>query len=130
MSEPIWIDRSALIHLHDRDLGLHGGLTGIRDGGLLDSALDRPLNRLAYEPHSTLAQLAASYGFGIARNHPFVDGNKRAAFLAVGVFLAINGMNFRPQQDDATQTILSLAAGNLSEAELAEWIEANLLSNS
>ena len=102
---------------------------GIRDGGLLDSALDRPLNRLAYEPHSTLAQLAASYGFGLARNHPFVDGNKRAAFLAMGIFLAINGVNFRPQQDDATQTILSLAAGDLSEADLAEWIGANLVPN-
>jgi len=129
MSEPIWIDRSALIHLHGRDLKLHGGLSGIRDGGLLDSALDRPLNRLAYEPHSTLAQLAASYGFGIARNHPFVDGNKGAAFLAIGVFLAINAMNFRPTQDDATKTILSLAAGDLSEADLAEWIEANLIPN-
>jgi death on curing protein len=129
MSEPIWIERSALIHLHDRDLELHGGLMGIRDGGLLDSALDRPLNRLAYEPHSTLAQLAASYGFGLARNHPFVDGNKRAAFLAMGIFLAINGVNFRPQQDDATQTILSLAAGDLSEADLAEWIGANLVPN-
>lgn len=95
----------------------------------MDSALDRPLNRLAYEPQSTLSQLAASYGFGIARNHPFVDGNKRAALLAIGVFLAINAMNFRPTQDDATNTILSLAAGDLSEAELAEWIEANLIPN-
>lgn len=126
MSEPIWIDKSALTHLHDRDLELHGGLSGIRDSGLLDSALDRPLNRLAYEPHSTLAQLAASYGFGIARNHPFVDGNKRAAFLAIGVFLAINGMNFKPTQVDATQKILSLAAGDLSEAALAEWIFQNI----
>jgi death-on-curing protein len=116
-----------LIHLHDRDLELHGGLSGIRDGGLLDSALDRPLNRIAYEPDSTLVQLAASYGFGIARNHPFVDGNKRAAFLAIGIFLTLNGMNFRPTQDDATQKILSLAAGDLSEAELGEWSAANLL---
>lgn len=130
MSEPIWIDKSALIHLHERDLKLHGGLSGTRDSGLLDSALDRPLNRLAYEPNSTLAELAASYGFGIARNHPFVDGNKRAAFLAIGVFLAINGMNFRPKQDEATKTILSLASGQLSESELAEWIDANLLPGS
>jgi death-on-curing protein len=124
MSEPVWIDRSVLIRLHERDLELHGGLPGIRDEGLLDSALYRPVNLLAYQPDSGLADLAAAYGFGLARNHPFMDGNKRAAFLAIGVFLAINGVRFQPRPDEATTQILSLAAGDMTEAALAEWILA------
>jgi death-on-curing protein len=123
MVEPNWLRRQVLIDLHSESLRLFGGPEGIRDEGMLDSALDRPRNRFAYEPDSTLAELAAAYAFGLARNHPFVDGNKRAAFLAIGLFLGKNGVRLTAPQVDATVTILSLASGELSEAELAAWIE-------
>lgn len=125
MLDPIWIEKRALILLHERDLAAHGGLAGLRDEGLLDSALGRPLNLWAYEPQSDLSASAASYGFGIARNHPFVDGNKRAAFLSIGLFLAINKIAFRPDKVDAVHTIIGLAAGEVTEPDLAAWIRAN-----
>jgi death on curing protein len=124
MTEPRWIDKRALLLLHDEDLTEHGGLPGLRDEGLLDSALARPLNLLAYgEPRT--AALAAAYAFGIARNHPFADGNKRAALLSVGLFLAINEISFRPDKVEATQVFLALAAGEISEEELGAWIGRN-----
>lgn len=124
MTEPRWIDKRALLLLHDEDLTEHGGLPGLRDEGLLDSALARPLNLLAYgEP--SMAAVAAAYAFGIARNHPFADGNKRAAFLSVGLFLAINEISFRPDKVEATQVFLALAAGEISEEELGGWIGRN-----
>ncbi len=124
MTEPRWIDKRALLLLHDEDLTEHGGLPGLRDEGLLDSALSRPLNLLAYgEP--TMAALAAAYAFGIARNHPFADGNKRAALLSVGLFLGINEISFRPDKVEATQVFLGLASGEISEGELGVWIGRN-----
>ncbi len=115
----------ALILLHDESLAEHGGSSGIRDAGLLDSALARPLNLAAYgEPD--VAELAACYGFGIAQNHAFVDGNKRTAFLAIGVFLGLNGKRLVVTQLDATETILQLAAGAINEASLVEWIRRHL----
>ena len=124
MTEPRWIDKRALLLLHDEDLAGHGGLPGLRDEGLLDSALARPLNLLAYgEP--SMAALAAAYAFGIARNHPFADGNKRAAFLATGLFLGINRISFKPDKVDAYQVYIALAAGEVSEEELAAWIDRN-----
>lgn len=124
MIDPRWIDKRSFLLLHDEDLAEHGGLPGLRDEGLLDSALARPLNLLAYgEP--TLAALAAAYAFGIARNHPFADGNKRAALLSVGLFLGINGISFRPDKVEATRAIRALAAGELTEDELAAWIGRN-----
>ena len=124
MTEPRWIDKRAFLLLHDEDLAEHGGLPGLRDEGLLDSALARPLNLLAYgEP--TMAALAAAYAFGIARNHPFADGNKRAALLSVGLFLGINGFAFRPDKVETTRVFLALAAGEISEGELAAWIDRN-----
>lgn len=124
MTEPRWIDKSALLLLHDEDLAEHGGLSGLRDEGLLDSALARPLNLYAYgEP--SMADLAAAYGFGIARNHPFADGNKRAAFLATGLFLRIKKISFSPDKVDAFRVFLALAAGEVSEEELAAWIGRN-----
>ncbi len=123
---PRWIDRAALLILHEESLALFGGPRGIRDTGLLDSALDRPRNQFMYESESDLATLAAAYGFGIAKNHPFVDGNKRAAFLAIGLFLAINGKRLRADPLDAIATILALAAGEISEKQLGAWIRANL----
>jgi death-on-curing protein len=124
MTEPRWIDKRALLLLHDEDLTEHGGLPGLRDEGLLDSALARPLNLLAYGKPS-MAALAAAYAFGIARNHPFADGNKRAALLSVGLFLAINEIRFRPDKVEATQVFLALAADEISEEELGAWIGRN-----
>ena len=110
-----WIDKRALLLLHGESLADHGGASGIRDEGLLDSALARPLNLVAYgEPD--LAALAAAYGFGIVKNHPFVDGNKRAAFLAVGMSLFLNGQRLKVTQADATVMVLALAAGEIDEA--------------
>jgi death-on-curing protein len=124
--EPKWIDKRALLLLHEESLAAFGGARGMRDEGLLDSALARPVNKFLYEKIHDLAALAAAYGFGIARNHAFVDGNKRAAYLAMGLFIAINGKRLRPDQLDAIQAVLALAAGNIDEAVLAKWMGANL----
>jgi death on curing protein len=116
-----WIDKQALLLLHDESLAEHGGSAGIRDQGLLDSALARPLNLEAYgEPD--FANLAASYAIGLAKNHPFVDGNKRAAFLSTGLFLYLNGYRLSVSQADATLTMLAVAAGDMDEAAFAEWL--------
>ena len=116
-----WIDKGALVLLHDESLAEHGGRAGLRDEGLLDSALNKPLNLLACgEPD--FADLAASYASGLAKNHPFVDGNKRAAFLAVGMFLYLNGYRLQTSQAGATLTVLGLAAGEISESDFADWL--------
>jgi death-on-curing protein len=125
MNDWKWISRQVLLLLHDESLAAHGGASGLRDEGLLDSALARPLNLSLYEEPDT-AGLAAAYGFGLAKNHPFVDGNKRAAFLAVGLFLAINGYRLRATQADATLTVLSVAAGDIEEAAFADWIRQHM----
>lgn len=119
-----WIDRGALVLLHGESLAEHGGSAGLRDEGLLDSALARPRNLLAYGTPD-FADLAAAYGTGIVRNHPFVDGNKRAGFLAVGLFLALNGYRLEASQADATLTVLALAAGELDEPAFAEWVRTH-----
>jgi death-on-curing protein len=127
-SEPKWISRKALLLLHEESLAAFGGARGLRDEGLLDSALARPQNMHAYNPDSTIADLAASYAFGLAKNHAFVDGNKRAAFLSIGLFLAINGFRLKADQVDAIKTMLALASGDLDEAGLSTWIAANMVS--
>jgi death-on-curing protein len=119
-----WIDRRALLLLHDESIAEHGGAAGIRDEGLLESALARPLNLMAYGDPDW-AELAASYVVGLAKNHPFVDGNKRAAFLAVGLFLAMNGYRLVATQADATLTMLSVAAGSLDEPGFAAWLRTH-----
>jgi death-on-curing protein len=119
-----WIDKNLLLLLHDESLSEHGGLSGMRDEGLLDSALARPQNLAAYK-ETDIAALAAAYCFGIAKNHPFVDGNKRAAFLAAGLFLLLNGTKLTASQADATHAVLGVAAGEISEAQFAEWIRQN-----
>ncbi len=124
-SEPRWISKKALLLLHEESLAEFGGARGIRDEGLLESALARPRNTYAYNDAATLAELAASYCYGIAKNHAFVDGNKRAAFLCVGLFLAINGYRLSAAQVDAIETMLGVAAGTVSEPELALWIAHN-----
>lgn len=125
---PAWIDKRALLLLHQESLAQFGGAEGLRDEGLLDSALARPVNKYTFEGCTELAALAAAYGFGLARNHPFVDGNKRAAFLAVGVFLAINGHRLTATPLDAIEAVQALAAGSLEEPQFADWIRRNLRS--
>lgn len=123
-----WITKSALLLLHGESLATHGGSAGIRDEGLLDSALARPLNVVAYAGAGEapdVARLAASCATGLAKNHPFVDGNKRAAFLATGLFLYLNGFRLNASQADATLTVLGLAAGDVNEEEFATWIRAH-----
>lgn len=120
-----WVDRRALELLHDESIAEHGGLPGLRDEGLLESALARPLNLAAYgEPD--VAELAASYGVGLAKNHAFVDGNKRVAFLAVGLFLGLNGQRLAATQADATLTMLDVAAGTLDEPAFATWLREHI----
>jgi death-on-curing protein len=116
-----WVDKRVLLLLHDESLAEHGGASGLRDEGLLDSALARPLNLVAYGQPDASA-LAAAYGVGLAKNHPFVDGNKRAAFLAVGLFLALNGNRLTASQAEATVAVFQLAAGELSEEAFAAWL--------
>ncbi len=120
-----WIDPHALLLLHDESLAMFGGAAGLRDPGLFESALARPVNLKSYHPESTITELAASYAFGLARNHPFVDGNKRCAFLALGLFLAINGWVLKATQIAAIDAMLALARGDLDEPSLAAWIKAN-----
>lgn len=119
-----WIDKQLLVILHDESLTLHGGASGIRDEGLLDSALSRALNLVNYE-EPDFADLAAAYAVGLAKNHPFVDGNKRVAFLALGLFLGLNGYKLIATQVDATLTIQAIAGGQLLETEFAEWVRTN-----
>ena len=124
MSEPFWLTAAMIVAIHDEQLAIHGGSAGLRDNGLLESALDRPRNKWAYEQEA-LPELAAAYGYGIARNHPFVDGNKRTALLAIYTFLGVNDVDFIVPEADAAAIILSLAAGEVSEESLARWIRDN-----
>lgn len=119
-----WISKQALLLLHAESLAEHGGGQGLRDEGLLDSALTRPQNLAAYG-NPDHAALAASYGLGLAKNHAFVDGNKRAALLATGLFLYLNGWRLTASQADTTLAMLSLAAGELSEDDFAAWLRAH-----
>jgi death-on-curing protein len=121
-----WITRQALELLHNESLSLHGGAAGLRDEGL-ESALARPLNLSAYGDPD-VAALAAAYGVGLAKNHAFVDGNKRAAFLAVGLFLGLNGYRLTTTQVDATLTMLAVAAGETDEDQFAEWIRGRIVA--
>jgi death-on-curing protein len=124
--EPNWIDKRAVLLLHEESLTTFGGARRLRDEGLLDSALARPVNKFHYEAVNDLPTLAAAYGYGIAKNHAFVDGNKRAAFLSIGLFLMINGARLGADQLDAIRTVLALAAGELDEAGLGSWIKINM----
>jgi len=125
VSEPVWILREALELLHAESLAEHGGAAGLRDSGLLDSALARAQNLFAYEDVTDAARLAATYAFGIAKNHPFVDGNKRAAFLGAAVFLRLNGFRLKADQAETTIDVLDLAAGAIDEKAFAAWLKRN-----
>ena len=126
--EPIWVRGEVVFAIHRRQIAEHGGGSdGIRDEGMLASALARPQNRYACgEPPPDLAALAASYAFGIARNHPFIDGNKRTAFVVCRTFLLINGYDFDASQEEKYLTFLNLAAGELPEEDLAQWLRLRL----
>jgi len=120
----VWLARQLILAIHDEQLAEHGGAIGIRDEGLLDSALARPLNR-AWYGDPDLAELGALYAIAIARNPPFVDGNKRTAFAALFMFLALNGMKFEPAEVDATVTMLRLASGDMPDEEFTAWVRSN-----
>jgi death-on-curing protein len=122
MNAPRWLSKDALRMLHREGLRQFGGADGTRDEGLLDSALARPLNRHAYEGETDICRLAAAYAHGIVKNHSFVDGNKRAAFAAAGVFIMANGRRLTAPQPMATVAVMDLAAGDMSEEEFATWL--------
>lgn len=123
--EPKWLSLTQMMMLHAESLRQFGGSPGIRDQGLLESALGRPRNRWHYEQTSSVFELAAAYGFGIAKNHAFVDGNKRTALLAMRAFLFSNGNNFSPDEVETVTVIEGLAAGDVDEELLAHWIGEN-----
>lgn len=125
MSRWVWLDPAVLHAVHEEQLGEHGGASGTRDAGLFESALARPENLAAYgEPDA--AALAAAYGWGLARNHPFVDGNKRTAFVATELFLALNGLELTSDDADCVLTMLAVASGEMNEDDFAAWIRAHL----
>ena len=126
MNEPVWLSVEMILDIHAEQLAMFGGPDGLRDLGLLESALARAKNKLVYG-QTDLSTLSASYGFGIAKNHPFVDGNKRTAFAAIIVFLGLNELEFCASEAEASVMILALAAGELSEVDLARWIRQNCL---
>ena len=124
MSEPVWLTAEIAIANHEMQLAEHGGPAGIRDMGMLESALGRPQNKFAYG-ETDLAALAAAYGFGVARNHPFIDGNKRTSLMVIYTFLGSNDSEFIVPEADFATIILGLAAGEISEDSLARWIRDN-----
>ena len=125
MSEPLWIEARDALVLHDRLLALHGGAAGLRDGGLLQSALARPRQMHVYADAPDTIDLAAAYTAGLVRNHPFIDGNKRVGFVVGILFLELNGIRFTASEADAAQAVLALAAGTLDEAGYASFLRAN-----
>lgn len=123
---PVWVDERDVLAVHDRLLALHGGLSGLRDRGLLESALARPRQHYSYAEGIDIVELAALYTIGIVQNHPFVDGNKRAGFLAGVLFLELNGFDFTANESEVIQSVLGLAAGDIDEAGYAAWMRANV----
>ncbi len=127
MAQIVWLLEETVVAIHHRQISEHGGSEGLRDEGLLASALARPQNLLAYaQPRPDLAALAAAYAFGIARDHPFVDGNKRTSLVAARTFLLLNGVNLEASQDEKYLTFLELAQGTLTEEQLADWVRKRI----
>ena len=126
MNEPRWLTRRVVLALHRLQIEEHGGSHGLRDSGLLDSALARPRQKHIYEPESDLATLAAAYGFGLAKNHAFVDGNKRVAFVAMYVFLALNGHDLNVPEPEVVSVIEGVAASAIDELALADWLRSSM----
>ena len=125
MKAPVWIDERDALALHDSLLALHGGAAGLRDDGLLKSALARPRQQFAYAESPDIVDMAAAYTWGIVRNHPFIDGNKRTGFVVGILFLELNGYRFSASEEDAAQAVLKLASGNLDEAGYVAFLRAN-----
>jgi death-on-curing protein len=125
VKEPLWIEARDVLAIHDRNLAMHGGATGVRDQALLESALARPRQHYAYASATSIVEMAALYTAGIVRNHPFVDGNKRTGFVAGVLFLELNGFDFRAGEADATQAVMGLAAGTFDEASYGSWLRGN-----
>ena len=126
MKEPVWVEKQAILLLHAKSLAWFGGIEGMRDEGLLDSALARPRNAFQYDGLKDIAGLTASYAFGLTRNHPFADGNKRAAFMTVGLFLGSNGWELNAEPVDAIRAVIALAAGEIGEGEFAAWLRLRM----
>ena len=128
MNEPLWRNPSVVLVIHADQINAHGGSYGLRDPGLLQSAMDRPRNRYAYEPDSGVCSLAAAYGFALANNHPFIDGNKRVAFQAMYVFLGLDGLRIHAQEEEVVSLMLAVAGGSVSEAQLTSRLRAKTVS--
>lgn len=126
MIEPRWLAVVHILAIHSDQIQAHGGSLGLRDRGLLESAIERPRNRLHYDPEADLPALAAAYGFGLASNHPFVDGNKRVAFQAMYLFLGLNGFRIEAPEEEVVALMLSLASGDLGEPGLGSWLRNNI----
>jgi len=124
--EPRWLALVHILAIHSDQIQGHGGSLGLRDRGLLESTLDRPRNRLRYEPDSDLPALAAAYGFGLANNHPFIDGNKRVAFQSMYPFLGLNGFRIAAPEEEVVDVVLSLASGDVDESGLADWLRQHM----
>ena len=128
MAEPLWLDRELVLLLHEDIIAETGGAAGIRDVGLLDSALARPLNRFAYEGVVDVIELAATYAVAIASNHPFIDGNKRSAFMALGLFLEANGFQLVAEPNEATDAMMAVARGETSIGALTVWLRTRVVA--
>lgn len=129
MKEPVWIDPDVVLQFHDEQLAEHGGQAGVRDQGLFESAMHRPLHLWSYTvPKPDLPALAASVAYGLSRNHPFLDGNKRTAWVACRTFLRLNGCDVKPTQIEIVESVLTLAAGHMSEERFAEWLRTKLVA--
>ena len=126
MSEPVWLDRLIIESIHFDQIRLHGGLPGIRDENALESALARPRNRSVYEPDANLSDLAAAYGFAFTSSHPFNDGNKRIGFLAMYVFLGLNGCEIVAEETEVVELMIAIAGGGRSEREIADWLRQRI----
>ncbi len=127
MKKPVWIDERDALVLHNRLLALHGGAGGLRDGGLLQSALARPQQQYSYAEAADIIDMATAYTAGILRNHPFLDGNKRTGFVVGILFLELNGYRFVASEEDAAQAVLQLAAGTLDEADYSSFLRGNVM---
>lgn len=126
-NEPLWIEKEDIFVIHQQQLATHGGGMGVRDEGLLDSAIARPRQLFSYgDPHPTLIELAASYAYGLAKNHAFVDGNKRTAYVVCRTFLELNGLMLEATPVEKYKTFYGLAAGDVSEEELTKWLKKHV----
>lgn len=124
--EPIWIREDTVLAAHQRQLAEHGGLSGVRDIGLLQSALARPQHIFCYRPDVALTELATAYGFGIAKNHPFIDGNKRTAYVVTRLFLMLNDLDIQATREEKYTAMIALAEGKWSEEQFAAWLKKTI----